>query len=519
MAESNPQLLPTVEPVFFKQKDIHSNQNLTSLTSYDVCIAVSRIVGQSNVDGAQNINGIWRIYLLSKESRVNLLVRGALTLMGRQVQLFDKNPTLMRDPTENIERLTIKDLPLSVSNSEIDAYLASKGLVAASNIKYTKARDENGGLTNFKTGDRFVFVKGPITPILPKKAQIADFNCRTYHDGQFQPNSEVCNTTGHYAGDSSCPSRNKGKPVTAFHSHKNIFSNFYPCNIEVDGTTFSSVEHGYQWYQAKDANLDDLAEQIMNAPHAGIAKKLSKSIPKDFRENWEEINIDKMLTLLQAKITQVPAFKAALIESSGSFLAESTPDRFWASGLSREVTEKADPKTWPGLNKLGHLMMEIRDNILCDMEKEENTSTTSQQSLGEEDTDCEFFNTHDDEIFTEESQESVTCEMTESISTLSANAATSSQITTAEKQSQKGSTSNPSKLDSESTKDQTQSRLRQQTLTEATTKGKPSSTSRNTKNKQGAAPKSNVKQGEKRKPSHTPEKDKMSKLMKVFTKK
>ena len=44
-------------------------------------------------------------------------------------------------------------------------------------------------------------------------------------------------------------------------------------------------------------------------------------------------------------------------------------------------------------------MMEIRHNILCDMEKQENTSMTSQQSLGEEDTDCEFFNTHDDEFF------------------------------------------------------------------------------------------------------------------------
>ena len=72
-------------------------------------------------------------------------------------------------------------------------------------------------------------------------------------------------------------------------------------------------------------------------------------------------------------------------------------------------------------------------------------------------------------FFTEESQESVTCERTESISTLSANTTTSPQITTAEKQSQKGSTSNPTKLDSEGTKDQTHSRLRQQTLTEATT--------------------------------------------------
>ena len=67
---------------------------------------------------------------------------------------------------------------------------------------------------------------------------------------------------------------------------------------------------------------------------------METAVPREFRDNWEKINIEKMKTLLKAKVAQVPAFEAALIESSGSILAESTPDRFWASGLSNEVTEK-----------------------------------------------------------------------------------------------------------------------------------------------------------------------------------
>ena len=85
------------------------------------------------------------------------------------MHLFDKNPTLVKDPSEILENFTINDLPLSVSNNEIDAFLASKGLVPISSIKYTRAREENGGLTSFRTGDRFVFILGPITPIVPKK--------------------------------------------------------------------------------------------------------------------------------------------------------------------------------------------------------------------------------------------------------------------------------------------------------------------------------------------------------------
>ena len=113
-----------------------------------------------------------------------------------------------------------------------------------------------------------------------------------------------------------------------FHSHKNILSNFYPCEIQVDENIFHSVEHGYQWYKAKDAQLENLAAQIKEVPHAGKAKFLSKTLPEDFRQNWEKVNMAVMKTLLEAKISQVPAFKAPLLESDGYFLAETTSDCF-----------------------------------------------------------------------------------------------------------------------------------------------------------------------------------------------
>ena len=143
--------------------------------------------------------------------------------------------------------------------------------------------------------------------------------------------------TGHFPGDSCCPSKNTGPPVTAFHFHKNIFSNFYTCKLEVDGMSFSSVKHWYQWYQAKDARLKDLAEQFINAPHAVVAKKMS--IPQEFRETLEKINVEKMKKLLMAKVSQVPIFEieAALIESNGNILAEATADHFWASGQLKEA--------------------------------------------------------------------------------------------------------------------------------------------------------------------------------------
>ena len=102
-----------VEPVFFKQHDYGGSQESDiQLAPYDVCVAVGRIIGTSSVDGAQNIGGIWRIYLKSRESRARLLIRKEVPINGKIVPLFDKNPALMNQFNMNCEKVTIKDLPL-----------------------------------------------------------------------------------------------------------------------------------------------------------------------------------------------------------------------------------------------------------------------------------------------------------------------------------------------------------------------------------------------------------------------
>ena len=47
------------------------------------------------------------------------------------------------------ERTTVFD------NKEIEKFLVRKGMQFVNNMKYTRARDPAGKLTNFMTGDRF----------------------------------------------------------------------------------------------------------------------------------------------------------------------------------------------------------------------------------------------------------------------------------------------------------------------------------------------------------------------------
>ena len=242
---------------------------------------------------------------------------------------------------------------------------STKGVEIVSAIKYAKIRDENGDLTNIKNEDRFVSAKAPVWPLLPRTTHIADIKCKVFHDGQFKAHCTVCNTPGHRIGDDNCEARNVEETIIPFKSHQNVLTNFSMCRIKVFGETFPSAEHAYQWKKAIDCGKEQLASDILRAEHAGKAKRLSKTISAEVTRQWEQSSISAMNTIIEAKAAQVPEFRKRLLETEGYYLAEATTDKYWASGLSLDDTEKVNPRFYPGENKLGHLLMEMRDVLLC----------------------------------------------------------------------------------------------------------------------------------------------------------
>lgn len=359
MENSDKNIVESIEPVFIRAKDY---SNTSKLNSYDLCIAASRIVGHTNIDGAQLVNGLWRIYPKSLTSRVHLVTKGQLFINSIALKIFDKNPSL--NARELYEKITIKELPLHITDSEIEQFLRNRNVELTSEVKYSMARTTDGDITSFKNGDRYAFVKAPVMPLLKRIDYIGEYKCKIYHDSQFKTNCSVCNMLGHSEGDTNCNAKNKTEEIIAFRSQNNVLSNFYPCTISIYDTVFKSTEHAYQYKQAIAADMDDLAEQIMRAPHAGVAKRLSKEIPEAFRISWEKNNVNIMNEILNVKADQVPEFAYALCESDGTYLAEATSDTFWASGLSPEVTAVIDPSFYPGSNTLGKLLMEIRGSLL-----------------------------------------------------------------------------------------------------------------------------------------------------------
>ena len=356
--------LQSVKPVFIKDKDIGDS----STTPLFMCNAITRVISSSKLDGVQRINNLWRIYLKDNATRLDLTVKQEIKMNGKSVPLYDQNPydTYPGLPVQkkmNSDKLTIRNLPLSVSNDEIEKMLVEKSVVLRSPIRYGYIRNEDGELTTYKSGDRYVFVEPFETP-LPRQQEIRIFQCLVLHHRKNGPPCKSCGVQGHKPGDDACKAKPKTK-ILAFRGYQHPLSNHYPCKLSVYDMEFKSLEAAFFYRMATEFNKTQLAEVIRGAKHAGIVKTLSKDIAEDEdRWKWEEDNTQVMVHLLNAKLDQCPEFRQCLIDNVGLVFAEATPSRIWGTGLSPYITERTSAEYWLGRNLLGAILTELSQKLV-----------------------------------------------------------------------------------------------------------------------------------------------------------
>ncbi|GFS06401.1 hypothetical protein ElyMa_004706000 [Elysia marginata] len=137
----------------------------------EICKSCEEITGKNTIDGAQKISGLWRIYPLGSRARRDLLVSG-IEIRGQSLVLLDKNPFMVAGADNPTTKLIVGNIPISVSNTEITDSLRNLGAKLRSPLKEEYYRDDDGGLTRFKTGRRFVYIDIPVNP-LPKLVRVA----------------------------------------------------------------------------------------------------------------------------------------------------------------------------------------------------------------------------------------------------------------------------------------------------------------------------------------------------------
>lgn len=135
--------------------------------------------------------------------------------------------------------------------------------------------------------------------------------------------------------------------IDKFNGPYRFLSNFWPCNVTLDGVKYTSTEHAYQ--AAKTVNPAE-REMVRIQSTSGKAKKAGKRVT--LRADWDDVRVEIMRDLVMQKFEQQP-LKQLLLATENEELVEGNHwgDTFW--GVCNGIGE----------NRLGKILMGVRQMI------------------------------------------------------------------------------------------------------------------------------------------------------------
>lgn len=152
---------------------------------------------------------------------------------------------------------------------------------------------------------------------------------------------------------------------TFFYRTASEFSQWHPCEFEIDGHQFNCAE---QWMMYGKATLfgdGEIAQQILKTSHPRDQKKLGRKV-KDFDVTTWQANAKEIVYQGNyAKFTQNDKLKEVLLATAGTTLVEASPtDKIWGIGLAENDARAHSRETWQGTNWLGEVLTQLREDLL-----------------------------------------------------------------------------------------------------------------------------------------------------------
>lgn len=145
-----------IKQVYLRDREIQCGS--TRISDFDLSMSVTKI---SDLTCVQKDRDLWRIYVESKESRSKILTEG-IEIRNTNVKVYDTNPYSagLTDPSDNVIKITVKGVPLSVDDNEVLNMLKNFNVSITSDIKYEKIRHPvMRKMTSILNGNRFIYVK------------------------------------------------------------------------------------------------------------------------------------------------------------------------------------------------------------------------------------------------------------------------------------------------------------------------------------------------------------------------
>lgn len=114
----------------------------------------------------------------------------------------------------------------------------------------------------------------------------------------------------------------------------------------------------------------EIAAKILQTTSPRTMKALGRKVrgfnDKVWTKNRERIVYENSM----AKFTQNPHLLQGLLNTNGLLVEASPYDAIWGIGLAEASARNMPHKQWPGLNLLGKILTQVRDDILASVEAE-----------------------------------------------------------------------------------------------------------------------------------------------------
>lgn len=172
------------------------------------------------------------------------------------------------------------------------------------------------------------------------------------------------------------------RDFTFFYGNSSPFSNFHraafswdasscptlrdrlPAEFVLTNPRFNCSEQAFMYAKALFFNDFFVAGQILAEQTPNGQKKLGRAVKGFDADAWATASVPIVGSILYEKFTQNPGLQRALLATGDSVIAEASPrDRIWGIGMGASNPLARDMGQWKGENRLGRLLMEVRERI------------------------------------------------------------------------------------------------------------------------------------------------------------
>nr|XP_022314283.1 uncharacterized protein LOC111118883 isoform X2 [Crassostrea virginica] len=137
------------------------------------------------------------------------------------------------------------------------------------------------------------------------------------------------------------------------------FSQWYPCEFDIDGRTFNCAEQYMIYQKAVLMEDDEKAEIIMALDNPQEMKELGKQMKDIDSAVWN----DRCQEVVE--FSQNEELKQKLFSTyPRTLVVANQNDKFWGIGLNRKDRRAWNKRTWKGKNRLGEILTNVRDKLM-----------------------------------------------------------------------------------------------------------------------------------------------------------